>query len=177
MRIIMARTAVRSILILVLGLMATQLAVAGEFTVLIGKGTYSQKNLTLAYQSTPFWSKALQYSSVDLSVEYSLGVIRSSISSNRNNWHVGLTPILRWWFEPGTALEAGVGANLFLHTYIGDENISTAFQFGDSLGILHRINGSAWILGLRYTHYSNAGIRNPNPGLGYVQLRISRELY
>lgn len=171
------KTALLSTLVLVISLMTTQLAKAGEFTALIGKGTYSQKSLTLAYQSSPFWTRALRHSSVDLSLEYSLGVIRSSISSNRHTWHAGLTPILRWWFEPGTALEAGVGANLFSRTYIGDENISTAYQFGDSLGILHRINGGSWILGLRYTHYSNAGIRNPNPGLGYVQLRVSRAFY
>lgn len=170
-------TAFRSGLVLFISLMTTQMAMAGEFTALIGKGTYSQKSLTLAYQSAPFMTRALKYSSLDLSLEYSLGVIRASDNRNRQTWHVGVTPILRWWFEPGTALEAGVGANLFSRTYIGNENISTAFQFGDSIGLLHRINGSAWILGLRYTHYSNAGIRNPNPGLGYVQLRVSRAFY
>ena len=30
-----------------------------------------------------------------------------------------------------------------------------------------------WLIGLRLTHYSNAGIKQPNPGQDYLQVRAS----
>ncbi|MGC8508710.1 MAG: acyloxyacyl hydrolase, partial [Thiomonas sp.] len=41
------------------------------------------------------------------------------------------------------------------------------------VGVFHRLQGTPWLLGLRYTHYSNADIKRPNPGQDYVQLCIS----
>ena len=35
------------------------------------------------------------------------------------------------------------------------------------------LQGTPWLLGLRLTHYSNADIKQPNPGQDYVQLRAS----
>jgi len=72
-------------------------------------------------------------------------------------------------------LEAGVGANLFSRGDLGPKSFGTRFQFGEHIGV-----GLAWggntggpndtWLGVRYSHYSNAGIKNPNPGLEAVQL-------
>lgn len=150
---------------------------AEEITALFGKGYSGFRNATIAYQATPFWQRQLFARPLDLSLEYSLGVSQAAEArQNGTLWHIGITPMFRWWFQHRTAVEFGIGANLFSGTHIGYKNISTAYQFGDSIGILHRFNRTPWSIGLRFTHYSNAGIKNPNPGQGYFQIRFSRIL-
>lgn len=148
---------------------------AGQVTGLWGeyKGDH---NWTLAYQADPIWQHAFVGSRVDLSLEYSLGrATTRATPDNQALWHVGVTPIARWWFTPQTGVEVGIGANLFSGTRLGSKRISTAFQFGDSIGVFHRFASTPWTLGLRLTHYSNADIKRPNPGQDYVQLRASYE--
>lgn len=131
-------------------------------------------NTTLAYQSSPLWDHDLANSRFDLSLEASAGQVSApSGSSHGSLWHVGLTPFARWWFSAQSGIEVGIGANLFSGTRIGHKTISTAYQFGDSIGIFHRVAQTPWTLGLRLTHYSNADIKKPNPGQDYIQLRAS----
>ena len=72
-------------------------------------------------------------------------------------------------------LEAGLGLNLFSRGDLGPKSFGTRFQFGEHVGIGFVWGGNTggpnetW-LGLRYSHYSNAGIKNPNPGLEALQL-------
>ncbi|MDE1953541.1 MAG: acyloxyacyl hydrolase [Betaproteobacteria bacterium] len=147
---------------------------ASELT-LLGGGSKGYHNLTLAYQASPFWRGQAGASPLELSLEYSVGGVEApnGQQSNRTLWHVGVAPMLRWWFAPNTGAEFGIGANVFSGTDFGSKRISTAYQFGDSVGVFHRLQGTSWLLGLRYTHYSNADIKRPNPGQDYVQLRIS----
>jgi len=83
-------------------------------------------------------------------------------------WQVAATPMFRWWMTDSVFLEAGIGVSAFNRTRFADKNISTAFQFSDQLGIGWQISSSQQI-GLRLSHYSNAGIKRPNPGLDMVQ--------
>ncbi|MDD5001035.1 MAG: acyloxyacyl hydrolase [Thiomonas sp.] len=131
------------------------------------------RNTTLALQSDPIWRHDFAHSQLDVVLEASLGQVSSSAGSgNGHLTHVGLTPFARWWFAPQTAMEFGIGANVFSGTYIGGKQISTAYQFGDSIGLLHRFAGTPWTLGARLTHYSNADIKRPNPGQDYLQVRL-----
>lgn len=151
-------------------------AQAGEIAALGGYGKHNQ-NWTLAYQADPIWSSHLGGSPLDVSLEYSVGRVSTHQTPyNRTLWHVGLTPIFRWWLTPATGIEAGIGANLFSGTWLGDKRISTAYQFGDSIGVFHRFDSTPWTVGLRFTHYSNADIKRPNPGQDYYQLRVSYTL-
>ena len=54
-----------------------------------------------------------------------------------------------------------------------DKDLATALQFGSSIGVLHRLRSTRWLIGVRLTHYSNAGIKQPNPGQDYFQLWTS----
>lgn len=91
---------------------------------------------------------------------------------------VGLTPVLRWeprawderWF-----VEAGVGANVVRPVYRRrDKRFSTAFNFGDHVALGFRFGaGYRHELALRLQHFSNAGIKHPNPGENFVQIRYS----
>lgn len=92
---------------------------------------------------------------------------------------IGLTPVLRWqapaspWF-----VEGGIGLNLIGPTYrAGRKRFSTAFNFGDHLAVGRQFGeGNRQELALRLQHFSNAGIKKPNPGEDFVQLRWSVRL-
>ncbi|HWH84432.1 MAG TPA: acyloxyacyl hydrolase [Burkholderiaceae bacterium] len=91
---------------------------------------------------------------------------------------IGLTPVLRYRLAHGESpwfIEAGIGATLTSRLYrTPSREFSTRFNFGDHLGVgldfgPHREHEVA----LRFEHFSNAGISEPNPGENFVQLRYT----
>jgi hypothetical protein len=122
----------------------------------------------------PFGAIRLSYST-----ELSLGHWRADgAADGRHSSHTafGWTPTLR--MEPtsrfGLFAELGIGAHLITPVYRrGDRRFSTAFNFGDHIGIGWR--PESWRGGevsLRFQHFSNAGLKQPNPGDNFVQLRL-----
>jgi hypothetical protein len=94
---------------------------------------------------------------------------------SRSPWvsQVGITPVLRWHLGPEGPwfAELGIGANVLLPAFHdNDRRFGTAFNFGDHLA-LGRALGDSNELALRVQHYSNGGIKQPNPGINFVQLR------
>lgn len=95
--------------------------------------------------------------------------------------HVGVTPVLRLRFDQGRSpwfMEGGIGLSLFDSLYVTDrKQFSTRFNFYDTVGV-GRSFGAAraheWTL--RLTHISNGGIKKPNPGENFIQLRYTRNL-
>ena len=91
----------------------------------------------------------------------------------------GLTPVFRFGRDEPSArffIEAGIGAHLLSHTspYRG-RDFSTAFQFGDLIGIGWRLGQARdYELALRLEHFSNASIKQPNQGIEFLQLRLVR---
>ncbi|EWM51682.1 lipid A 3-O-deacylase family protein [Bordetella holmesii 30539] len=77
--------------------------------------------------------------------------------------------MFRWWATDRFYLEAGVGATVFSHTSFADKRIGSAFQFGDHVGLGFLLTQNSRV-GVRYSHFSNANIKKPNPGLDVVQL-------
>lgn len=148
-------------------------AAAGELGILAGSGN-GYHSLALNYQTAPVWQGEFAAHPLDVSLEYSLGQVRAPTGrSGRDLLRLGVTPFARWWFSANSGIELGVGADVFSGTRVGDKDISTALQFGSSIGVLHRLRSTRWLIGLRLTHYSNAGIKQPNPGQDYLQLRAS----
>jgi len=94
---------------------------------------------------------------------------------NNNITEIGLTPTLRLQQNDGRGLygELGIGFHLLSRTSLGPKKFSTAFQFGDHLGIGYRFGAKgAFDLGLRYQHLSNASIKKPNNGINFTQVRL-----
>jgi hypothetical protein len=88
---------------------------------------------------------------------------------------VSLTPVFR--LEPSSGLglyvEAAIGFHLLSDYRITSRRFfSTKFQFGDHVGAGVRFGERAeHDVGLRLQHLSNGGIRRPNPGINFLQLR------
>lgn len=91
---------------------------------------------------------------------------------------LGIGPNLRWrgaqgaspWFvEAGTGIMV-TGKNL----YNGHQRMGTRFNFASHIGVGMNFGAQhAHELSLRLQHASNAGIKNPNPGINFVQLRYA----
>lgn len=87
-------------------------------------------------------------------------------------YDLALTPTARLGRSP--YLEAGVGAHVLSDLDVGTgSDFSTRFQFGDHVGIGMRFGeGGRYDLGVRVQHLSNGGLREPNPGINLVMLRL-----
>lgn len=91
---------------------------------------------------------------------------------------LGIGPSLRWrgaqgaapWFvEAGTAIMV-TGKRLTN----SDERMGTRFNFATHLGVGVNFGAQrAHEVSLRLQHASNAGIKEPNPGLNWVQIRYA----
>jgi lipid A 3-O-deacylase len=97
---------------------------------------------------------------------------------SRNYAQIGAIYTWRYRFGAGSSpwfAEAGVGGTLMDHLYkTPDRTFSTAFQFTEVLGVGRSFgeNGKHE-LSLRVQHFSNAGIKKPNPGENFVRLRYT----
>lgn len=88
---------------------------------------------------------------------------------------IGLTPVLRYepsWWEHWY-MELGIGADVVAPAWHTDKRrFSTDFNFGDHVGLGRKFGADgADEIELRAEHYSNGGIKRPNPGENWFQLR------
>jgi hypothetical protein len=88
---------------------------------------------------------------------------------------LGVYPILRLDMQPVAGLvpylEGAVGFNVLSHTWIENRRLSTAFQFGEFVGVGVAFGDKRQFdLGARYQHISNADIKRPNDGLTYASI-------
>lgn len=91
----------------------------------------------------------------------------------------GVVPTFRYgplfgrsdWFA-----EVGVGAAATTRLYQTDQKrFSTRFNFADHIAVGHRFGAvQDHELALRLRHFSNAGIKHPNPGENFLELRYVR---
>ncbi|WP_342118261.1 acyloxyacyl hydrolase [Pseudoduganella sp. OTU4001] len=95
--------------------------------------------------------------------------------SKRNLIDIGLTPVFRFenTNKKGFYVEGGIGAHLLSRTYnSNDDGLSTAFQFGDHLGVGY-VFANKWEVALKAQHFSNGGIKKPNSGVDYLVIKAS----
>ena len=112
--------------------------------------------------------------------------VHSYIEVSVAHWHTdrsglydtAITPVFRYARSPrnGPYVEGAVGLHIISGTHL-QENVSfsTRFQFGDHIGV--GVRRGPYDLGVRLQHLSNAGLRNPNPGVNFLQLRLGYELH
>ncbi|HEY9063529.1 MAG TPA: acyloxyacyl hydrolase [Burkholderiaceae bacterium] len=146
----------------------------------LGGGTRTQTIAAGALWKLP-WQTTLGEGAVSIHVEGSFGRWWTRDRNEiRTVWvtQLGLTPALRYRGEGGDSpwfAELGIGVNVLAPVFRdGDRQFSTAFNFGDHVA-LGRLFGTAsrQELSVRLQHFSNAGIKHPNPGINFIQLRYA----
>ncbi|WP_353234761.1 acyloxyacyl hydrolase [Diaphorobacter ruginosibacter] len=113
--------------------------------------------------------------------QWDIHVSRLSFEGGRgynHTWLLGLVPTLRWRPDAGRSpwfAEAGIGLTYMTDRYITiHEEFSTSFNFASHLGVGYNFGDRRrHELQLRVEHLSNAGIKHPNPGENFVQLRYA----
>jgi hypothetical protein len=91
-------------------------------------------------------------------------------------YDLGLTPVFRFERPSGSPyLEAAIGFHALSDLdFRGGVETSTHFQFGDHIGA--GIVRGRYDWSVRLQHLSNGGLRNPNPGINFLQLRLQYAL-
>ncbi|MFV3331912.1 acyloxyacyl hydrolase [Pseudomonas sp. NY15437] len=91
---------------------------------------------------------------------------------------LSFSPVFVYEFSGATVkpfVEAGIGVAVFSGSRVGDQNLGGAFNFEDRIGAGLRF-GEGQALGVRATHYSNAGISQPNDGIESYSLYYTHPL-
>lgn len=94
------------------------------------------------------------------------------------NHSLSFSPVLVYEFNGETVkpyVELGVGVAGFSNTYVEDNDLGSSFQFEDRIGFGLRFTGGHEV-GIRATHYSNAGIKSPNDGIESYALHYTLAL-
>jgi hypothetical protein len=113
--------------------------------------------------------------------EASIGTWRgnSTVGNNQTITDIGVTPVFRLQqknmsgFAPYA--EAAIGFHMITPTFIyANRKFGSAFQFGDHLGFGVRFGErQQFDLAYRYQHLSNGGIKQPNQGINFSQVRFA----
>jgi len=95
---------------------------------------------------------------------------------HHNYLQIGVIPSLRYRLAEGTSpwfVESGIGAVVMDHLYRTPEHrFSTAFQLTEALGVGRSFGDRGQHeVSLRVQHFSNAGIKEPNPGENFYKVR------
>jgi lipid A 3-O-deacylase len=96
----------------------------------------------------------------------------------RNYAQIGALYTWRYRFGEGSSpwfAEGGIGGSVMDHVYkTPDRSFSTAFQFTELLGVGRSFGeNGAHELAVRVQHFSNAGIKKPNPGETFLRVRYT----
>lgn len=95
-----------------------------------------------------------------------------------SNHSLSFSPVLVYEFAGQTVkpyVELGVGVAVFANTEVENNQLGSAFQFEDRFGFGLRFAGGHEV-GVRATHYSNAGISSPNNGVESYALHYTMPL-
>ena len=144
-------------------------------------GATSQNGMTYRLGAGWGWDKSWWESSVgrltgywDAGYTYWEG--ESGYSSGEQS--LSFAPVFVYEFGKGYVkpfVEAGIGVALFSSTRVGEQDLGSAFNFEDRFGLGLKF-GETQRVGIRATHYSNAGIKQPNDGIESYALFYSHSL-
>jgi len=102
----------------------------------------------------------------------------SPAGGNKDVVEVGLTPVFRLQQKTLSAVapyvEGGIGVHLLSDRRIhAVKDMGSDYHFGSLLGLGARFGSRGrFDLSYRLQHFSNAGIKKPNPGIDFHQIRL-----
>ncbi|MCR6624946.1 MAG: acyloxyacyl hydrolase [Pseudoxanthomonas sp.] len=174
------RVAYRLALGMMLAVAGTQAMATEPRTAWYVQGGVAEDAQSLTVGASRDWRWEKQYRYGHVSGQWQ-GEVARWHSESQNSTQVGVTPALRWrpngWRE-GWFVEGGIGVNVIFPKYnTRSKEFSTTFNFGDHIAIGKQFGADRqheW--SLRFQHFSNARIENPNPGENFLQFRYTRRL-
>jgi len=158
-------------------------------------------NNTLYAENSAFFDLNIGYTKEDIQVyrigyikgfkndikSYDNGTLTGYYEASLNYWYNGdknlhnsiyaiaLSPVFVYLFNNklksyNPYVEAGIGATLLSETKIKNKNMSSSFQFEDRIGL--GLKSDTHTIYFRFMHYSNGGLKEPNPGINILSLGV-----
>jgi lipid A 3-O-deacylase len=150
----------------------------GQFFVQAGVGDKHTDSLTVGVRWPWAWRTQFIGTEVSAATEAFLSAWRAPDFGGGHQTYaqLGLVPMFRLRFDQGRSpwfVEGGIGITVTNHVYRTPERqFGSAGNFINTLSVGRNFGANnAHELSLRLAHVSNAGIKKPNPGLDFVQLR------
>lgn len=142
----------------------------------------SARSLIAGVSWPPVWHRQFAQGRAEVYWEASFGRWVGQRDADRvhSRWvtQLELAPVVRWQPAgdgPQGFVEGGIGASIVTPTYHRQAKaFSTAFNFGDHVAIGWRFGEAGQHeIAFRLQHFSNADIKQPNPGENFRQLRYT----
>lgn len=153
----------------------TAQAAGVEFAV----GQTSESTMTYRLGMQFDWDKSWLQSDIGrLTGYWSGGYTYWEGDKTSSNHSLSFAPVLVYEFAGQTVkpyLELGVGVAVFANTEVENNQLGNAFQFEDRFGFGLRFAGGHEV-GIRATHYSNAGMSSQNDGVESYALHYTMPL-
>lgn len=175
----------KKILAAAAAILAMQAAVADDKLIDTAYGEYASASKVQMARigATSDWNKQwFQSNGTSLSGYWdaSFGAWRGKMANNVPGAHqdlvdIGFTPVFRYGADnkKGFYVEGGIGVHLLSKLYNNnDDKLSTAFQFGDHIGVGYVFNNN-WEIAAKIQHFSNGGIKKPNSGVDYAVVKLA----
>lgn len=144
-----------------------------------GVGQTSESTMTYRLGLQWDWDKSWMQSDVGrLTGYWSAGYTYWDGDKQSSNNSLSFAPVFVYEFAGGSVkpyIEAGIGVAAFSRTEVEGNKLGSSFQFEDRLGFGVRFAGGHEV-GIRATHYSNAGITDPNDGIESYALHYTMPL-
>jgi hypothetical protein len=146
---------------------------AGDYSLMYGAmGGISRT--TVAYSGNAFFgvieSKDSPSSSyVELVPEFGISQYRTTGTVTNQ---IYFTPKLVYTTGTRFTYDLGIGVSYLDNKQIGNRPLGTNFEFTDHVGVSYRVAYNFQV-GYRLNHISNAGIKEPNPGVNSQQLYLT----
>lgn len=170
-----------SLLIAGLNLLGMPVAEARDgMSVELGHGNHTEM---VAVSLTREWTQPIyEFDSYRIGGYWDLGASfwnpHSADGGNNQVSDIAFTPVFRLTqkvrsnFAPFA--EAAVGLTFMSNHHVWNgHDMSSNFQFGDHLAVGASFGDKLqWDVAGRLQHFSNAGIKNPNPGINFFQIRL-----
>ena len=145
------------------------------------KGEGDVSGLKVAYQ---FYEKDLSKLLPELKVNFETSANfweYGAANTHDSNFVLAISPVLKKTFCDclGGKIygEFGIGLSFLDDTKFAGKNVSTHYQFEDRIGLGYEFgNNFRYKVALRYFHYSNGGLKKPNPGLDFISLSFSYKM-
>jgi hypothetical protein len=107
--------------------------------------------------------------------EAGLGYWKGDGAGKNDLWDIGITPVFR--LRSGISrfyLEGAIGAHFLSKSRINSQrDFGSSFNFGDHVGFGWNFGDKdRYELGYRFQHLSNGGLKAPNDGINFQQIRL-----
>ncbi|PPJ43181.1 acyloxyacyl hydrolase [Pseudoxanthomonas sp. KAs_5_3] len=175
---LLRRSVLRPVFGLLLAAATTQAFAAEPRSAWYVQGGVAEDAQSLTVGMSRDWQWEKQYRYGHISGQWQ-GEVARWHSDSQNSTQVGVTPALRWrpnGWDNGWFVEGGIGLNVIFPKYdTRKKEFSTTFNFGDHIALGKRFGADQqheW--SLRFQHFSNGRIKNPNPGENFLQFRYTQ---